>query len=114
MRCGLVIALAMAGALQAQTAIPIRQLGPIVASGTENIGSGVVLRAMSDGRLILVSKSRGRIYLMDSTLRVVDLIRDSTAGTGTQGVIAGLVPYHGDSTLIPNPDARAMLVVDEA
>src|ERR1043165_2624125 len=100
---GAAFALATANAQQrASDAIPLRQLGPVVAGGTENIGTGVVLRAMSDGRIILVSRGRSRAYLMDSALRVVSVIRDSTTGTGTQGLIAGLVPYHGDSTLMPD------------
>jgi hypothetical protein len=109
----IILAWAFAATAGAQTPIPIRTIGPILATSTENVGQAVIIRATSDGHVIVGAGARQRVYAFDSTLNNFTIVVDSGAGTGTMtGRPIGLIPYLGDSTLLPDFTANALLVLD--
>jgi hypothetical protein len=97
----------------AQTPVAIHHIGPIQATSTENVGQAVTIRATSDGHVIVGAGARQRVYAFDSTLKNFTLVADSGAGTGIIPVrTTGVIPYMGDSTLLPDFGANALLVLD--
>src|SRR4051812_40518937 len=101
--------------LLAQTRIAVHAIGPIVATSTENVGPGVTVRTTSDGHVLVAAGARKRVYEFDSTLHSFIIIRDSATGTSSRIVGgSGLIPYMGDSTLLPDVGASALLVLDPA
>src|SRR4051812_26478305 len=97
----------------AQDTIPVRSIGPILATSTENVGPAVIVRGTSDGHVIVGAGSRQRVYAFDSTLLHFTLVVDSGAGTGLVPIrTTGLIPFAGDSTLLPDFGANALLVLD--
>lgn len=108
-----VLIFAAASSAAAQVPVPIHQIGPIQASSTENVGQAVTIRATSDGHVIVGAGARQRVYAFDSTLKNFTLVADSGAGTGIIPVrTTGVIPYMGDSTLLPDFGANALLVLD--
>src|SRR3569832_1591777 len=101
-----------AASLGAQTPIPIRDIGPILATSTENVGQAVTVRGTSDGHVIVGAGSRQKVYAFDSTLQTFTMVVDSGGGTGIVPIrTTGLIPYEGDSTLLPDFGASALLVL---
>ena len=97
----------------AQAPVPIRTIGPILASSTENVGRAVTVRGTSDGHVIVGAGARQRVYAFDSTLKNFTLVVDSGSGTGILPIrTTGVIPYLGDSTLLPDFGANALLVLD--
>jgi hypothetical protein len=106
----LVVAATTAGA---QAPIPIQPIGPILASSTENVGQAVTVRGTSDGHVIVGAGARQRVYAFDSTLKTFTIVVDSGSGTGIVPIrTTGLIPYLGDSTLLPDFGSNALLVLD--
>ena len=104
---------ATATAAGAQTPIPIRTIGPILATSTENVGQAVTVRATSDGHVIVGAGARQKVYAFDSTLKSFTIVVDSGAGTGVLPIrTTGVIPYLADSTLLPDFGANALLVLD--
>ena len=64
-----ILSLSLAATAGAQAPIPVRTIGPILATSTENVGQAVSVRATSNGRLIVGAGSRQRVYVFDSTLK---------------------------------------------
>src|SRR4051794_13929129 len=84
----------------AQDKIPIRTIGPILATSKENVGLAVTVRGNSTGHVIVGAGARQRVYAFDSTLQNVTIVADSGSGTGVLPIrTTGLIPYLGDSTL---------------
>ncbi len=109
----IVLTLSLATAVQSQSAIKVRTIGPILATSTENVGQGVTVRATSDGHVIVGAGARQRVYVFDSALRNFTVVVDSGSGTGTMPIrTAGLSPSLADSTLLPDVGANALLVLD--
>jgi len=107
------LACLLAATAGAQAPIPIRKIGPVLATSTENVGQAVIVRATSDGHVIVGAGARQRVYAFDSTLKNFTLVADSGSGTGTRTTRPiGLIPYLGDSTLLPDVVANALLVLD--
>jgi hypothetical protein len=107
------VLLAAAVTAGAQEKIPIRTIGPIIATSTENVGQAVTVRGTSDGHVIVGAGARQRVYAFDSTLQHFTIVADSGAGTGIIPIrTTGLIPYLGDSTLLPDFGANALLVLD--
>jgi hypothetical protein len=97
----------------AQSAIPMRTIGPILATSTENVGQAVTVRATSDGHVIVGAGARQRVYAFDSTLKNFTMVADSGSGTGVLPIrTTGVIPYVADSTLLPDFGANALLVLD--
>src|SRR3954468_6820257 len=91
------------GSARAQEKIPMRTIGPILATSTENVGAAVTVRGTSDGHVLVGAGARQRVYAFDSTLQKFTIIADSGAGTGFLPIrTTGLIPYSGDSTLLPD------------
>ncbi len=108
-----VLTLSLAALAGAQAPIPIRTIGPILATSTENVGQAVTVRATSDGHVIVGAGARQRVYAFDSTLKSFTLVADSGSGTGTLPIrTTGVIPYLADSTLLPDFGANALLVLD--
>jgi hypothetical protein len=70
----------------AQSPIPIRKIGPILATSTENVGQAITVRGTSDGHVIVGAGMRQRVYAFDSTLKNFTLVADSGSGTGIMPV----------------------------
>jgi len=104
---------AAAGSIGAQSKIPMRTIGPILATSTENVGQAVTVRATSDGHVIVGAGARQRVYAFDSTLKNFTVVVDSGSGTGVLPIrTTGVIPYLADSTLLPDFGANALLVLD--
>ncbi len=52
----------------AQDKIPMKTIGPILATSLENVGQAVTVRGTSDGHVIVGAGGRQRVYAFDSTL----------------------------------------------
>lgn len=105
--------LAIGATAGAQSPIPMRKIGPILATSTENVGQAVTVRGTSDGHVIVGAGLRQRVYAFDSTLKSFTLVADSGSGTGILPVrTTGVIPYLADSTLLPDFGANALLVLD--
>lgn len=112
-RISTVLLIAAATTAGAQTPVPIHPIGPILASSTENVGQAITVRGTSDGHVIVGAGMRQRVYAFDSTLKSFTLVADSGAGTGIIPIrTTGVIPYLGDSTLLPDIGANALLVLD--
>jgi hypothetical protein len=100
--------------LSAQTRIPIRSLGAIEATSTEQVGVVTGVRELSNGTVIVNDAGRRRFIVLDRTLRVERVIADTVAGSTLPygGRSTGIIPYLGDSTLLVDPVGRAFLVID--
>ncbi len=110
----IVLAVAAVTTGGAQTPIPIHPIGPILASSTENVGQAVTVRGTSDGHVIVGAGARQRVYAFDSTLKTFTIVVDSGSGTGIIPIrTTGLIPYLGDSTLLPDFGSNALLVLDQ-
>ena len=112
-RC-LVVALTSAAAAGAQAPIPVRTIGPILATSTENVGQAVTVRGTSDGHVIVGAGGRQkRVRVRFDAEEIHDRRR---LRRGHRGAIpirtTGLIPYLGDSTLLPDFGANALLVLD--
>jgi hypothetical protein len=108
-----VILLLAATAAGAQDKIPIRTIGPILATSTENVGQAVTVRGTSDGHVLVGAGGRQRVYAFDSTLLKFTIVADSGTGTGVLPIrTTGLIPYLGDTTLMADFGANALQVLD--
>src|SRR5215204_1833791 len=81
-RHSIVLIASLATVASAQKQIPIRPIGPILATSTENVGQAVTVRGTSDGHVIVGAGARQRVYAFDSTLKTFTMVADSGAGTG--------------------------------
>ncbi len=93
---------------------PIRKIESAVAVSTEPLGSITSVRALADGRVLLNDGARRRLLLMDSALKVVEVVLDSLTNVqNAYGTRAGaLIAYGVDSTLFIDPATYAMLTLD--
>ena len=113
LRLSLLLPGALLIAASATAQVPIKTIGPILATSTENVGLAVTVRGTSDGHVIVGAGARQRVYAFDSTLQTFTTVADSGAGTGVIPIrTTGLIPYIGDSTLLPDFGANALLVLD--
>ena len=112
-RSSFILLVAAAATAGAQAPVPIHQIGPILASSTENVGQAITVRGTSDGHVIVGAGMRQRVYAFDSTLKSFTLVTDSGTGTGIIPIRStGVIPYLADSTLLPDFGANALLVLD--
>ena len=97
-------------------AAPVRPLPAPAATSTDSLGSIAAVRQLPNGNVLVNDQFRRRVVLMDSTLKVVGVIADSTSGTANAYGVrpGGLLAYHGDSTLFIDPASLSMLVIDGA
>jgi hypothetical protein len=93
-----------------QKQIPIRQLGPITAVAKDTLGPRLVLRALSNGSVLVgvfpLAPVVRRVVLFDSTLQHSTVVRDSANAPQ-------LIGYTGDSTLALDNSSGTLLVLDQ-
>lgn len=98
-----------------QAVPPIRQISSVLASARDTLGQLPSIRVLSNGRLLVNDPDRQRLLLMDSSLRVVRVVLDTTPGQARNypGRFQGfLIPYLKDSTLFLDTRATSLLVLD--
>ncbi len=103
-----------AASLSAQTRPPITPVSAVRASSTDSLGSITNIRALPGGRLLVNDASNRRVLLLDSTLKTLSVVADSTSSTANAyGPRSGtLIAYRGDSTLFVDAASLSMLVID--
>jgi hypothetical protein len=97
-------------------AAPVRQLPTPTATSTDSLGSVAAVRQLPNGNVLVNDQTRRRVVLMDSSLKVIGVVADSTSSTANAYGVrpGGLLAYHGDSTLFIDPASLSMLVIDGA
>jgi hypothetical protein len=102
-----------AGAQQASERPPARPLGAAIAT-SDALGAVSAVRQLPGGHLLVNDPVRRRVVLLDSMMKTVAIVADTTAATdnayGVRG--GGILPYRGDSTLFLDPASLSMLVID--
>jgi hypothetical protein len=108
------LALGAATTAGAQSRPAIRPLGPTLATTTDSIGLVTNVRALPGGRLLVNDIASRRVLLLDSTMKIVSVVADSTPSTANAyGPRPGsLIAFRGDSTLFVDPASLSMLVID--
>ena len=93
---------------------PIRRISTASALSTEDIGAINSVLELNDGRVLVNDGTRRRLLLMDTTLKVVEIVLDSLAEVAnTYGTRPGmLIPYRADSILFVDPASYAALILD--
>lgn len=90
----------------------------MTAASTDTLGPRVVVRAMSDGSVLVNDIVRQRLRLYDASLKTSRIVMDSGAnGGGAMAAIAAipsaqLIPFTGDSTLYVDISSSSLLVLD--
>ena len=110
------MALTATTAISAQERPTIRPIGSVLATTTDSLGLVTNIRALSDGRLLINDAARRRVLLVDSTMKLLAVVADSTPSTANAyGPRSGrLIAYRGDSTLFVDAASLSMLVIDPA
>src|SRR5215208_2725478 len=102
-----------AGAQEASSRPPARPLGAAIAT-SEPLGAVSAVRQLPGGRLLVNDPVKRRVILLDSMMKTISVVADTTPATanayGTRG--GGILPYRGDSTLFLDPASLSMLVID--
>jgi hypothetical protein len=71
------------------------------------------VRHLPNGNVLVNDQAGRRLLLLDSTLKRVAVVADSSSGANNYGARGGgLIAYRGDSTLFVDPAALSMLVID--
>ncbi len=93
---------------------PIRRISTASALSTEDLGAINSVLELNDGRVLVNDGTRRRLLLMDTSLKVVEVVLDSLAEVAnTYGTRPGmLIPYRADSILFVDPASYAALVLD--
>ena len=93
---------------------PIRRISTASAITTEQLGTISGIRQLPDGRVLLNDGTRRRLLLLDTTMKVADVVLDSLSETANfYGIrTGGLIPWRNDSTLFVDVASFAMLVID--
>jgi hypothetical protein len=100
---------------QATSRPPVRQLPTPSATSADVLGSLAAVRHLPNGNVLVNDQAGRRLLLLDSTLKRVAVVADSSSGANGYGARpGGLIAYRGDSTLFVDPAALSMLVIDPA
>jgi hypothetical protein len=110
--CVTVPSLAIAPILFAQQRPPARRLGPALTTSEPFVALSAI-RTLPGGRVLVNDPGSRRVVLLDSLLKVVRVVADSTANTvNAYGARPGaLIAYVGDSTLFVDPSSLSILVL---
>ena len=112
------ILLLLATPLGAQPAakVAVRPLPAPTATSTETVRSLAAVRQLANGNVLVNDQAGRRVVLMDSTLKVLGVVADSTSSTANAygPRPGGLIAWRGDSTLFVDPASLSMLVLDPA
>jgi hypothetical protein len=100
--------------VHAQQSIPVIDLPAAHAKSTETLGAVLGVRQVTSGRVLVNDGGRRQLKLFDSTLATATIVFDSTAGSANSygRRAAPLIPYLGDSSLLPDLNSRTVLVLD--
>jgi len=100
--------------LGAQQRPAITPVSAVTASSTESLGAISNIRALPGGRVLVNDAASRRVLLLDSALKTVSVVADSTPSTANAyGPRSGaLIAYRGDSTLFVDAASLSMLVID--
>lgn len=78
------------------------------------MGAISAVRQLPGGRLLVNDPARRRVVMLDSMMKTVAVVADTTPATqnayGVRG--GGILPWRGDSTLFLDPASLSMLVLD--
>jgi hypothetical protein len=90
----------------------VRLLGP-VAAVSEPMGSISAMRPLRNGRVLVNDPIRRQLLLLDSMMRRISTIADSTPATrfAYGRMSGGLLPYFGDSVLFVDQATLSALVI---
>ena len=105
-------ALAPATRAQQSSRPPLRPLGPVVAT-SDAMSAVSAVQPLPGGRLLVNDPARRRVVLLDSMLKQIAVVADTTAATRNAygGQNGGLIPFRGDSALFVDPQSLSMLVI---
>ncbi|MDB4887181.1 MAG: hypothetical protein JWN79_2619 [Gemmatimonadetes bacterium] len=105
--------LVLAGSAAAQQRPAARPLGPALATSEPLVALSAV-RALPGGRVLVNDPGSRRVLLLDSMLKVLRVVADSTPSTANAygARPGGLLAYRGDSSLFVDPASLSMLVID--
>lgn len=98
---------------RAQTAPPVRDLGPTVATLSQRITTFYGLHQFADGRVMVNDYGRRTLVIYDSTLANGVTIADTMPGSTFRygATPSPLLPYAGDSLLYVDFASRSLLVL---
>jgi hypothetical protein len=110
------VAITNINAQAATQKIPTRSLGAIVSKSTDSLGSQIVVRALSNGAVMVNDVMRRRVLLFEPSLSKFTVVIDSGSTTGSAMAAAvpsaQLIRYDADSTLYVDVATQALLVID--
>jgi hypothetical protein len=107
-------AIALAPSARAQQSRPpVRRLGPALAT-SDALGAVSAVQPLPGGRVLVNDPAKRQLLLLDSSLKLVGVVADTTAATKNAygSRIGGLLPFRGDSALFVDPMSLSMLVID--
>jgi hypothetical protein len=97
-------------------AVPLRKLAPAEARAKEGLTAASMVRALSDGSVIVNDAQRRRVVLFSRTMQEMSVIADTVPGApipyGQRPL--GLLPYAGDSTILVDPATLSFVLLDPA
>ena len=103
----------VAGAQQSSERPAARPLGAAIAT-SEAMRAISAVRQLPGGRLLVNDPASRRVVMLDSMMKVIKVVADTTPATqnayGLRG--GGILPWRGDSTLFLDPASLSMLVLD--
>jgi len=111
----LALGVVVGGAVRSGTPrVPLRPLGTIVARSTERLKSIWAIRPLSNGRVVVMDAIGRRVILLDSSLKMLAVVADTTSGTAkAYGRFGGtILSFTGDSSLYADEASLAFLVID--
>src|SRR4030095_13324136 len=91
---------------------PARPLGAALAT-SDPMGAISAVRQIPGGRLLVNDPARRRGVMLDSMMKTIAVVADTTPATqnayGVRG--GGILPWRGDSTLFLDPASLSMLAL---
>jgi hypothetical protein len=103
-----------ASAMQAQQAVPIRDLAPVDAKTATSFGNIFGVRPVTGGKVLVNDGIRRQLVMLDANLSNPTVVIDSvTEGGNSYGPRAApLIPYLADSSLFVDGTSLSLLVID--
>ncbi len=106
--------LTVASSVQAQQAVPVRDLSAFDAKSSEHFGNIFNVRQLAGGKVLVNDGVRRRLVMLDDKLSNPSVVIDSVSeGGNSYGPRAApLIPYLADSTLFVDGVSLSLLVID--
>ena len=111
--CATIIALSLPMAVQAQAAIPIRELAAPDARTTESFGAIFGVRQLEGGKVLVNDGLRRQLIILDDKFATRTVTVDSveTGGQSYGPRASPLIPYLADSSLFVDGQSLTLLVI---